>query len=79
MALPTHSPPVYSSFLTRLFFSTLTQLHVGLSYSLGCRGVFLPVSSYFSLGIVAHIGAFLMYASGAVSSMSSYSAILIDL
>ena len=79
VALTTHSPPVYSPFLTRLCFSTLTPLHMDLSYSLGCRGVFLPVSSYFSLRIVAHVGAVLMYPSGEVSSMSSYSAILIDL
>lgn len=47
-------PPVYSSFLTRLFFSTLTQLHVGLSYSLGCKRFFLPVSVTFHRNCCTH-------------------------
>ena len=47
-------------------------------YSLGCTGVFLPVSSLFSVRIAPDVDVFLMYLWREVSSMSSFFAILIS-
>lgn len=60
-------------------FSSLSpQLHVDLSYRFGCTGVLLPVCSLFSVRIALH-DVLLMCLWEEVSSMSSYSTILIPL
>ena len=55
------------------------QLHVGLSYSLRCIIVFLPVSSLFSKRTAPPVDAFLMCSWGEVSGPPSYATILISL
>ena len=60
------------------FSSLAASLHVNLFLSLGCTGVFLPVSSYFLLRIVPHMEVFLLCFMQQVSSTSSNSAILIS-
>ena len=52
------------------FFFFPTWFHVELSCSLGCEGIFWPVSSYFSVEIVLHVDVFLMYLWGEVISTS---------
>ena len=61
-----------------LSFFCPTQLHGNLSCSLWLYRSSLPVFSWFSRGIVPHVGIFLMCAWGEVSFMSSNSAILIQ-
>ena len=58
------------------FSSFPTELHMDFSNSLDCVGVFLPVSSYFSVRLVPPVNVFLMCLWEEVSSMCSYSAIL---
>ena len=56
---------------TQCFFSHPTLLCLYLSYSLGCTGVLLTVSSYFSVRNVLHVDAFLICLWWKVSSTSS--------
>ena len=63
---PPVDPPLYSASLPwhrslRDHFSSLpTHLRVDLYCSLGCTGVFLPVSSYPPVRIVPHVDVFLV-------------------
>ena len=78
----THSPGRILSLCNRswsdCFSFLLSQIHVDLSYSLGCIRVFLPISSLFSVRTTSHVDAFPMFSWGKVSSASSYSTILIS-
>lgn len=56
------------------FFCHLTQFHGALSRSCGCIAV-LPVSSWFSVGIVLPVGVFLVRVEVEVSATSSYATV----
>ena len=56
-----------------------TRLHMALPYSLGCTGVFLPVSSQFSGRTVLHVDVFSMCLCVVVCSTSAYYTVLIDM
>lgn len=76
ISLFSQSPP-RTQVPIQCFSPSPTQLLVYHPYNLGCRGVFLPVSSQFSRRTVLHINVFLMCLQGEVSSTSSYFAFLL--
>ena len=93
-AQPAHSPGQVSTCVSSNFlwvpsqghrswpdclFSLPMQFFVYLSYSLGCTGVFLQVSSYFSVRVLPHVDVFWMFCGGTNPSKMGYSTILVDL
>ena len=71
ISLSSESPPGNRGPDCLFFFSCPVKC---VSFSVGCVGALLLVSSYFSLGIIVHSDVFLMCSWREVSSMCSYSA-----